>query len=104
MSHMLLSLMTTISASRSASACVSRKSGRCLEPTSSSPSTMTVMRQGGPPCVSCQKRSASSHIIACPLSSTAPRATTRLPCGPSTITGSKGGLVHNSIGSAGCTS
>ena len=39
-----------------------------------------------------RRASASTNIINCPLSSTAPRATTRAPCGPSTICGSKGGL------------
>ena len=50
------------------------------------------------------QRIASIHISVCPLSSTAPRATTRGPCGPSTMRGSKGGLVQSSKGSAGCTS
>ena len=103
MSHMPVSLITATSAFSSA-ACAARKGARLGEPISSSPSITAVMAQGGPPAMRCQARSASIHIIVWPLSSTAPRATTRWPCGPWTICGSKGGLVQSSKGSAGCTS
>ena len=103
MSHIPVSL--TMATSHSNSLAYSRRNGSKLSlPDSSSPSKRTVTGQGGPPAHSCQARNASKNVITCPLSSTAPRATTRLPIGPLMITGSNGGLVHNSIGSAGCTS
>jgi hypothetical protein len=103
MSHMPVSLITATSA-RSSVALSRRKAPRLGEPISSSPSITAVIAQGGPPATAFHARSASIHMSVWPLSSTAPRATTRFPCGPSTIAGSKGGLVHSSNGSAGCTS
>ncbi len=102
MSHMPVSEITATSAC-SASRLASMNGSRLTLLISSSPSISTVAATGNPPAL-CQARNASSHIMVWPLSSTAPRATARLPCGPSTSTGSKGGLVQSSTGSAGCTS
>ena len=63
-----------------------------------------VIVTGRAPCTAFQARNASRKVITWPLSSTAPLATMRLPCGPSTMTGSKGGLSQSSKGSGGCTS
>ena len=102
-SHMPVSLTIATSASSSLR-CDSMNGSRLGLPLSSSPSSITVTGQGGDPAHACHARSASMKVITCPLSSTAPRATIRLPRGPSTTTGSNGGLSHSSSGSAGCTS
>ena len=85
MSHIPVSLMMAMSAAK-AWRCSARNGSRLRLPTSSSPSISTVAGQGGPPATSCQARNASSHIITWPLSSTAPRAQMRGPCGPSRST------------------
>ena len=82
----------------------SRNGSRWRLPDSSSPSSTTVTGTGMEPVASFQARKASMKVISWPLSSTAPLATTRLPRGPSTIVGSKGGLSQRSKGSAGWTS
>ena len=91
--------MTTASAfSRAAFA--SMKGARCSLPTSSSPSASTITFTGSLPR---DLRCASSAFTcrnSCPLSSTEPRANSL----PSRTTGSNAGDVHNSSGSAGCTS
>lgn len=86
------------------SALASRKGSRFSDALSSSPSMSTETRTGSRPCTAFQAASASSQVMSWPLSSTAPRATTRGPCGPWTMRGSKGGLSHSRKGSGGCTS
>ena len=49
-------------------------------------------------------RQASTKVMSWPLSSDAPRPRMTLPAGVSSTAGSKGGLVHSSSGSTGCTS
>ncbi len=83
--------------------------GRLTDPLSSSPSISTVILTppAAKPVVAFQARMASRNVATWPLSSTAPRATTRSPGPPGTAgltTGSKGGLSHRSSGSTGCTS
>ena len=102
-SHMLVSLISAKSAPRS-SLCAFRKGSRFGLPISSSPSISTMTGAGMPPPAAFQARRASMNIIDCPFASTAPRATMRLPRGPSTNCGSNGGLFQSSSGSAGCTS
>jgi len=103
MSHMPVSEITATSAASSRRLAI-RNGSRLGLPTSSSPSSSTVTRAGRLPVTACQARNAASQVDTCPLSSTAPRATTRLPRGPSTTVGSNGGLGHSSSGSGGCTS
>jgi hypothetical protein len=103
-----VSLISTTSHFASSSLCDSTNRSRFTDPDSSSPSISTV--NGTPPAAlpdaSFHARIASRNIVTCPLSSCAPRATTRSPTLPSAglITGSNGGLSHSSTGSAGCTS
>ncbi len=104
MFHMPVSEITAMSAVASWSRWAARKASRLALPTSSSPSSSTVTGAGRLPVAAIQARKASSQVMTWPLSSTAPRATTRRPRGPSTIWGSKGGLVQGASGSAGWTS
>ena len=77
----------------------SRNLPRLFEPTSSSPSIIIFTLQGRV-LVFAITSSAFMCMNIWPLSSQAPRANIL----PSFITGSNGPLVHNSSGSAGCTS
>ena len=81
------------------------KVDKFTEPTSSSPSIINFTLQGKVP-KAIMYSNAFTCMYICPLSSQAPLAK-MAPSGWISvflITGSKGGEVHNSIGSAGCTS
>ena len=98
---MVVSLITiTSQASRSRSR--RSRSAKCSEPDSSSPSTISLMVTGGasPPDAATAARTPSEWMSTCPLSSEAPRPSSR----PSRSTGSNGGLSHSSSGSTGWTS
>ena len=90
---------TSITSERNSSLCLLIKALRLGEPISSSPSKINLTL-----CVSRFSRTRYSNaftcIIACPLSSSAPRAHIL----PSRISGSNGSLFHSSKGSAGITS
>ena len=101
---MPVSLTNTTSAAKR-SLCSRRKSSKWTEPTSSSPSIMNLMLHGTWS-VATMASNALTCMKNCPLSSQAPRAK-MAPSGCSSvflITGSKAGLSHKSMGSAGCTS
>jgi len=101
-SHIAVS-QTSARSAFSVLAFLARNAGREGEPVSSSPSISTLTLQGRPP-LRRKARQASIKVINWPLSSQAPRATIRCPFGPSAKRGSKGGVVHSSMGSTGCTS
>ena len=90
---------TRMTSARKSSRCSLRKAFRLGEPISSSPSKMNFTLWRSKPSRTMYSN-AFTCIMACPLSSSAPRAQIR----PSRISGSKGWLFQSSNGSAGITS
>ncbi len=91
-------MIATSAASRSRLA--SSQMSRCAELDSSSPSNRYLTLIGKPPRVASRAWAAITWAWIWPLSSAAPRASSRSP----TTTGSNGGEVHRSSGSTGWTS
>ena len=103
-SHMPVSQTKAKSAFRS-SLFFSRNGTKFFEPISSSPSMTMVTSTGSEPVTDFQARQASTKVINCPLSSSAPRATMIFrPSAWSVTAGSKGGRCQRLSGSTGCTS
>ena len=99
--HMVVSLITITSQASRARSRRSR-SAKCSEPDSSSPSMSSLMVTGGAAAelAASQARTPREWNSTCPLSSEAPRPSSR----PSRSAGSNGGLCHSSSGSTGWTS
>ncbi len=99
--HMPVSETTTTSQA-SRSLCRRSRSAKCGEPDSSSPSTISFRFTAGAvrPVTARCARTPRAWKNTWPLSSAAPRPTSRSP----RSTGSKGSLSHSSTGSTGCTS
>ncbi len=99
--HMVVS-ETTITSQASRSRSRRSRSAKCVEPDSSSPSTISLSVTGGAAasCAASQALVPSAWNSTWPLSSEAPRASSW----PSRSTGSNGGESHSSSGSTGCTS
>ena len=89
---------TRMTSARKSSRCSLRKAFKLGEPISSSPSKMNFTLWRSKPSRTMYSN-AFTCIMACPLSSSAPRAQIR----PSRISGSKGWLFQSSNGSAGIT-
>ena len=96
---------TSAKSALSSSLIFSMNGTKFFDPISSSPSMIMVMSTGSDPVTDFQARQASTKVITCPLSSSAPRATMILRPSAWVVTaGSNGGRCQRLSGSTGWTS